>query len=69
MSFINHYAAMQSHARYLVLPSQGRVLISIDLHGNYEDFKKLQQIWNRQPDENTHWVVLGDSVHGPSERA
>ncbi|MFZ5442296.1 MAG: metallophosphoesterase [Myxococcota bacterium] len=55
--------------RVLVLPSQGRLLISTDLHGNLDDFQALRRRFERALDdgEDVHWALLGDLVHGPDE--
>jgi hypothetical protein len=57
--------------RCLVLPARGRVVISTDLHGNGEDFRRLREIFRslHAADTDTHWVQLGDIVHGPNEEA
>lgn len=53
--------------RHAWLPARGTLLISTDLHGNGEDFRALRTrfLRTRERDPDTHWVVLGDSVHGP----
>jgi hypothetical protein len=57
--------------RHLVLGPPGRLLVSTDLHGNGEDFRRLRDIFLSLSAENpdTHWVQLGDVVHAPSEEA
>jgi hypothetical protein len=57
--------------RHLVLPSRGRALVSTDLHGNADDFRKLRATFltMRAEDPETHWIQLGDVVHAPDERA
>lgn len=50
--------------RHRILPSHGRLLVSTDLHGNLDDFRALEAVFQREP--ATHWVVLGDVVHGPN---
>ncbi|HNS99909.1 MAG TPA: metallophosphoesterase [Polyangiaceae bacterium] len=57
--------------RLLVLPSQGQLLISTDLHGNLEDLQALTQRFEslRRCRDDVHWVILGDLVHGPNEEA
>jgi hypothetical protein len=53
--------------RHLVLPAEGRLMVSADLHGNGHDFRRLRsrflQLDRRHP--GAHWVLLGDLVHGP----
>jgi hypothetical protein len=58
-------------SRLRVLPAQGHLLISTDLHGNLEDFHTLRALFlaARGRGEDVHWALLGDSVHGPDERA
>jgi hypothetical protein len=57
--------------RLLVLPRRGRALVSTDMHGNGDDFRRLCALFRalsaKEPD--LHWVVLGDAVHGPNLRA
>lgn len=57
--------------RYLVLPARGTLLVNTDLHGNREDLQQLITIFERtlQADPETHWLILGDLVHGPSDEA
>jgi hypothetical protein len=44
------------------------VLVSADLHGNGEDFRRLRGWWqeSRARGEDPVWVSTGDWVHGPS---
>ena len=44
-------------------------MVSTDLHGNWDDFAALRTHFERRVSakRKTHWVLLGDSVHGPSE--
>jgi hypothetical protein len=53
--------------KLLELPEDGRLIVSTDLHGNRADFEALREIWDA--DRSTHWLILGDMVHGPSEEA
>lgn len=60
--------------RVRILPDHGRLLISTDLHGNREDFERLRALYlaEREAAEDPstiHWALLGDLVHGPSDRA
>jgi predicted phosphodiesterase len=60
--------------RVRILPDQGRLLISTDLHGNREDFERLCAIFfglrkTAEDPTTIHWALLGDLVHGPSDRA
>lgn len=52
-------------SKLLKLPEEGRLLVSTDLHGNRADFEALRSVWER--DRSTHWLILGDIVHGPSD--
>ena len=47
------------------------LLVSTDVHGNLADFQRLEAIFaaERAREPETHWVILGDVVHGPDERA
>lgn len=58
-------------SRHLELPAKGQVLVSTDLHGNLEDFRRLTRHYLelREADPDTYWVILGDIVHGPDETA
>lgn len=54
--------------RYAVLPQQGTLLVNTDIHGNLEDLRALRRAFEAEgPD--AHWVILGDIVHGPDDRA
>lgn len=54
--------------RTTILPGRGTLLVSTDLHGNADDFMALRtRFLVDGPD--THWVLLGDAVHGPSPEA
>lgn len=57
--------------RFEVLPAQGRLMISTDLHGNLADFRALEAhfLTSLAHDSETHWALLGDFVHGPDSRA
>lgn len=53
--------------RSRILPPNGRLLVSTDLHGNRRDFEALRARFDASPD--AHWVILGDLVHGPNDEA
>lgn len=57
--------------RTVVLPSRGALLVSTDLHGNWDDFAALRGrfLAALMAEPATHWAILGDTVHGPSEEA
>jgi len=57
--------------RHLILPDRGVLLISTDVHGNEEDMLALEAIFReeRTRERETHWVILGDVVHAPSDSA
>jgi hypothetical protein len=58
-------------SRWHLLPDYGSLLVSTDLHGNGEDFSRLQQRFldlERQ-DVLSYWVILGDAVHAPDDSA
>lgn len=57
--------------RHLILPDRGVLLVNTDVHGNAEDFARLEAIFRaeRAADPETHWVILGDVVHGPDDEA
>lgn len=56
--------------RWKKLPSEGTLLINTDLHGNFEDFQRMREIFltHIANDAGTQWAILGDMVHGPDER-
>jgi Calcineurin-like phosphoesterase len=62
------FSVVMTVARHLVLPSQGPLLVSTDLHGNREDFLALCEVFAALGPA-AHWVMLGDLVHGPDDRA
>jgi hypothetical protein len=52
----------------LVLPKrEGVILVSSDLHGNFEDYQALRVIFEelRLRDPDALWISVGDWVHGP----
>jgi hypothetical protein len=62
---------MEPIARVAVLPRQGTLLVSGDLHGNGADFRALVHRFEDElaKDSGACWVLLGDAVHGPDDRA
>ena len=64
-------ATLRGINKVLHLPSQGKLLISAEMHGNGEDLRRLcaafESLSRNEPE--THWVILGDAVHGPSPEA
>lgn len=62
---------MMTSSRVVVLPRQGTLLVSADLHGNGDDLRALVDRFHRERELNpaTCWVLLGDAVHGPDEDA
>jgi hypothetical protein len=62
---------MLGMSKVLRLPSQGKLLISTDMHGNGEDFRRLSTYFEAlsQSEPETYWLILGDAVHGPSPEA
>lgn len=57
--------------RHRILPGQGTLLVSTDLHGNGEDFRTLRALFLERAAgrRDVHWVLLGDLVHAPDEQA
>ena len=49
--------------RHRILPTQGILLVSTDVHGNAEDFAKLEDHFRAETD--AYWTILGDVVHAP----
>ncbi len=58
-------------SRHVELPAKGQVLVSTDLHGNLQDFRRLTRHYLelREANPDVYWVILGDLVHGPDEAA
>jgi predicted phosphodiesterase len=58
-------------SRHLELPAKGQVLVSTDVHGNLEDFRRLTRHFLELRDAipDAYWVILGDIVHGPDDGA
>lgn len=56
-----------STARLILRKTRGLVLVTSDLHGNYQDYLAVRAAYegllSRDPD--AVWVSLGDWVHGP----
>ncbi len=57
--------------RWICLPARGTLLVNTDLHGNGDDFRQMRARFEaaRARDPETHWVILGDIVHAPSDEA
>ncbi|MBZ5711365.1 metallophosphoesterase [Nannocystis pusilla] len=57
--------------RTVILPSRGALIVSTDLHGCWDDFVALREHFLAAvtAEPATHWAILGDTVHGPSEEA
>jgi len=57
-----------SSAVVVVEPPHGPVLVSADLHGQGDDFRRLRAWWeeSRARGEDPVWVSTGDWVHGPN---
>ena len=43
------------------------LFVNTDVHGNLEDFLRMEAIWRAEPD--ARWVILGDVVHAPDDEA
>lgn len=56
--------------RQLTLPEHGVLLVSTDVHGSRADFEQMVARYEASAAaSDTHWVILGDIVHGPDELA
>jgi hypothetical protein len=57
--------------RWRRLPGRGLLMVSTDLHGNGDDFRRLRQhyLGLRQDTGPVFWCLLGDTVHAPDETA
>lgn len=55
----------------MILPDQGSLLVSTDLHGHLGDFQRLRQLYDelRRERGDCHWAILGDVVHGPNPKS
>lgn len=55
--------------KLVTVETRGPILISADLHGNFDDFARLRELYlaSAARDEDPLWVSVGDWVHGPSE--
>lgn len=51
-----------SNEKFVKLPSEGRLLIVTDLHGDLEDYERYIGLWNCD-DPNFHLVFVGDFIH------
>lgn len=54
--------------KHLTLPDRGILLVSTDLHGNWQDYERLAHRFEQERQDNpqTFWLILGDAVHGPN---
>jgi hypothetical protein len=55
--------------KVVTLPQRaGRLMVTADLHGNWEDFVRLRGLFHaaNERGEDPVWVSVGDWVHGPS---
>jgi len=56
--------------RVVVLPNNGKLLVSTDVHGNFEDFSRLRQhFFAARENGPVFWAILGDIVHAPCPSA
>src|SRR5262245_36870214 len=58
--------------RHVILPDRGTLLVNTDIHGHFEDFRRLRTLFEqaqRDDPAGAHWVILGDIVHGPDDIA
>ncbi len=66
-----NYARIATARRHLVLPSRGTLIVSTDVHGNGGDLRAVRDhfLAALAVDGDAHWVILGDVVHAPDDRA
>ena len=57
--------------RFGILPNEGYLIVSTDLHGNGHDFRALHNRFDFLLNDgiDVHWAILGDLVHAPSPEA
>jgi hypothetical protein len=57
--------------RHRILPDHGVLLINTDVHGNLEDFRAVEDAFEREraTHGDVHWAILGDVVHAPAPEA
>jgi hypothetical protein len=57
--------------RWRRLPERGRLMVSTDLHGNGDDFRRLREhfLALRRQGGPVFWCLLGDAVHAPDDGA
>jgi hypothetical protein len=53
-------------SKVVTVAHHGPVLVSADLHGHYQDFARLRDIFLAGGDDCV-WIGVGDWVHGPSD--
>lgn len=58
-----------SRTRIVVRKREGLLLVTSDLHGNFEDYLALRRVFDDllSLDPSAIWASVGDWVHGPSE--
>lgn len=44
--------------RVLILPSQGLLMVTTDLHGNLDDYAALEQRFRSHPKGAIHWAIF-----------
>ena len=52
------------NSKLIQLPSKGRLIVVTDLHGDYEDYMKYLNLWDKN-DKDCHIVFTGDLIHSP----
>ena len=61
-------AQLLYNGKLLLYPKEGDLLVISDLHGNWQDFQRIVEIFQqlRRSSPKVYLLFLGDLVHGPS---
>ena len=55
---------MTNYNRKLVeLAKEGKAIVVTDLHGNFDDYKRYMDIWEKCKGNNIHFILTGDFIH------
>ena len=45
------------------LPKEGKAIVVTDLHGNFDDYKRYMEIWEKYKSNNFQFILTGDFIH------
>ena len=54
---------MHSKVDIIRLPHHGKAIIVTDLHGNWNDFEKVMELWEETSRKEYHLIITGDFIH------